>query len=77
MNVSACMEATVTCMPSRTNARICRQAVVGLTEALSSFTGMFAEGSELQSMHASGRRQLLVEAETDIWIGLVRREARS
>ena len=46
--------------------------MIGLTEAMSSFTGLFSVGGELQSMHASARRHVLLKVEADIWIGLVR-----
>ena len=53
------------------------QALVGLTEALRSFTGLFSSTSQLQSLQASSRRQLFVECEKDVWLGLVRAECAS
>lgn len=54
-----------------------QQAVVGLTEGLNGFTSLFGRPGTLRSMHSTGKRQIVIEGEKGIWLGVARTPATS
>lgn len=52
------------------------QAVVGLTEGLNGFTSLFGKPGSLRSMQSTGKRQIVIEGEKGIWLGIVRAPRR-